>query len=397
MKKHGIIVTFIVYLLPFIFANDISAIPAFARKYQISCQVCHSPVPHLKPFGEEFAANGYRLTEYESPRYFINTGDDKLSLLREVPLAIRIDGIATYNSGKSKRFDFGAPSGVKLLSGGELSDKLSYYFYFFMSEGGDIVGIEDAFLTYNNLFGTGINVSGGQFQACDPFYKRELRLTLEDIAVLQALPGTSQSSLKYERGVFFDYEIPGLNTGIVLEVLNGNGIGNGGEEFLFDKDKYKNLLIYLSQPVGKSLKVGLMGYSGRELISDAPFSFDNKIRMYGPAVNLNLNERLKINSQYIFRADSRIFDPDNDDWLLSCNTRGAYLEAIFTPRGDISKWYFTGLLNWLESDYDPLDYKSATLHVGHVLRRNVRLISEYTWLEGEEKYGKLSLGFVAAF
>lgn len=397
MKKKRILIILFVSLLLHVVVTELSAIPAFARKYQISCQVCHSPVPHLKPFGEDFAANGYRLTEYESPRYFINTGDDKLSLLREVPFAIRIDGIATYNSGKSKRFDFGAPSGVKLLSGGELSDKLSYYFYFFMSEGGDIVGIEDAFLTYNNILGSGINVSAGQFQACDPFYKRELRLTLEDIAVLQAHPGTSQSSLKYERGVFFDYEIPGLKTGIVLEVLNGNGIGNGGEEFLFDKDKYKNLLVYLSQPVGNSINIGLMGYSGKELISDILASPYNKIRMYGPVLNLNLDERLKINTQYIFRTDSRIYDPENDNWLLSCNTKGAYFEAIVTPRGDMSKWYFTGLLNWVESDYDPLDYKSVTLHVGHVLRRNVRVISEYTYLEGEEKYGKISLGFVAAF
>ena len=377
--------------------TETSAIPAFARKYQISCQVCHSPVPHLKPFGEDFAANGYRLTEYESPRYFINTGDDKLSLLREVPFAIRIDGIATYNSGKSNRFDFGAPSGVKLLSGGELSDKLSYYFYFFMSEGGDIVGVEDAFLTYSNLFGTGINVSAGQFQACDPFYKRELRLTLEDIAILQSLPGTSQSSLKYERGVFFDYEIPKLNTGIVAEILNGNGIGNGGEEFLFDKDKYKNYLVYLSQPIGKSIKAGLMIYTGKELISNASPSVPSRIRMYGPALNININDRLKINSQYIFRVDSKIWDTENLDWLSSAETRGAYFEAIITPKGDMSKWYFTGLLNWVESDYDPLDYKSATLHLGHVLRRNVRLISEYTYLDGEEKYGKFSLGFVAAF
>ena len=75
------------------------AIPAFARKYQISCQVCHSPVmPRLKGFGEEFAGNGFRLTQYESPRYFINTGDEKLSLFRELPLAIRIDGFASYHA-----------------------------------------------------------------------------------------------------------------------------------------------------------------------------------------------------------------------------------------------------------------------------------------------------------
>jgi len=397
MKLHKIFFLIPAFLIPFINSREVSGIPAFARKYQISCQVCHSPVPRLKPYGEEFAASGYRMTEYESPRYFINTGDDKLSLLRELPLAVRIDGIASYNGGNSGRFDFGAPSGVKLISGGELSDKLSYYFYFFMSEGGEIVGIEDAFLTYSNIFGTGINISAGQFQACDPFYKREIRLTLEDIAILTSVPGTSNASLKYERGIMADYEIPRLATGIVAELLNGNGIRNGGEEFLFDKDKYKNLLLYISQPLGRSFTIGLMGYLGKEVVSGAPVTLPSQIKMIGPVIKANFGEHFIINAQYILRTDSRIFDETLGTWGTGINTQGGYLEAIYTPRSDASKWYFTGLLNWVESDYDMLDYRSATFHVGHVLRRNVRLISEYTYLEGEDKYGKLSLGFVAAF
>ena len=135
-----------------------NAIPAFARKYQISCQVCHSPaMPRLKEFGDEFAGNGFRMTEYESPRYFIPVGDDRLSLFRELPLAFRLDGFASYNFDKEGRTDFGSPFILKILSGGELSEKLSYYFYFLMNEGGNIVGVEDAFLMYHDLLGSGIN------------------------------------------------------------------------------------------------------------------------------------------------------------------------------------------------------------------------------------------------
>ena len=35
-------------------------IPAFARKYQTSCQTCHVAIPTLTPFGEAFRQNGYR-------------------------------------------------------------------------------------------------------------------------------------------------------------------------------------------------------------------------------------------------------------------------------------------------------------------------------------------------
>lgn len=267
------------------------AIPAFARKYQVSCQVCHSPFARLKPFGEKFATDGYRMTEFESPRYFIQTGDEKLSLLRELPLAVRLDGFVSANFGNKKTVDFAAPFAIKLLSGGEISEKLSYYFYFFMSEAGEMVGIEDAFLMYKDLFGTGVNFYIGQFQACDPIYKRELRLTLEDIRILKVAPGNSSVSLEYERGIMFDYEIPGIKTNVVVEVLNGSGIGSGGEQFLFDKDKFKNVMGRINQPLGKKLHIGLLGYTGKEMILETPTVVNSNIKMIGPSLNLDINEK----------------------------------------------------------------------------------------------------------
>ena len=178
--------------------QNASAIPAFARKYQISCQVCHTPaMPRLKGFGEEFAGNGFRLTEYESPRYFIQTGDDKLSLFRELPLAIRVDGFASYNYNNEGAPDFGAPFVLKILSGGEISDKISYYFYFLLTERGSIAGLEDAFIMVNDLFGTGINFSIGQFAVSDPLFKSELRYTIEPYRIYAVAPGNSTTAVSY--------------------------------------------------------------------------------------------------------------------------------------------------------------------------------------------------------
>ncbi|MBI4511401.1 MAG: hypothetical protein HY698_17340 [Deltaproteobacteria bacterium] len=39
------------------------AIPAFARRYETSCQTCHLVFPRLTPFGEAFRRNGYRFPE----------------------------------------------------------------------------------------------------------------------------------------------------------------------------------------------------------------------------------------------------------------------------------------------------------------------------------------------
>lgn len=63
----------------------------------------------------------------------------------------------------------------------------------------------------------------------------------------------------------------------------------------------------------------------------------------------------------------------------------------------MSKWYLTGLLNWVQSDLSELNYRSATLHAGYLLRRNVRLVSEYTWKFSGTSYGKVNVGFVSAF
>ena len=63
----------------------------------------------------------------------------------------------------------------------------------------------------------------------------------------------------------------------------------------------------------------------------------------------------------------------------------------------MSKWYLTGLVNYVDSDLEDLDYTSATLHAGYLLRRNVRLVTEYTYLFTGSKYGKLSAGFSSAF
>ncbi len=37
------------------------AIPIFAHQYQVTCEKCHSVIPHLNEFGAAFLANGYRI------------------------------------------------------------------------------------------------------------------------------------------------------------------------------------------------------------------------------------------------------------------------------------------------------------------------------------------------
>ncbi len=390
--------TFLVVTMLMVIPSDqADAIPAFARKYQISCQVCHSPaLPRLKAFGDDFAGDGFRMTDYESPRHYINTGDDRLSLFRELPLAFRLDGHATFNFDDEGSADFAAPFVLKIISGGELSDRLSYYFYFLMNERGEIAGLEDAFLMYRDLFGTGINIYMGQFSVSDPMFKGELRYTLENYKIYATSPGESTIDLKYDRGILLD---KGFSTGtsVVFEVVSGAGLTEANDAFVFDKDRYKNMLLKVTQDIGDYVSLGFFGYKGKEVLQNNTGDFVNAVTMYGPDLVLDFNEKLIIGLQYVWRTDSDVFIDPEEPMREDLMTHGGFAEVIFSPKGDMSTWYLTGLLNWVDSDLDMLDYRAATFHAGYLLRRNVRLVTEYTRVFSGSPYGKLSAGFVSAF
>ena len=134
-------------------------IPAFARRYGLSCNVCHNPIPKLTPFGETFAGNGFRMASAEPPRDTLATGDDLLLLMRDIPLSIRFDAYVSGATNGETATDFDLPYNLKLLSGGPISQKLSYYLYFFLFERGEVGGIEDAFLYVNDLVGDVIDLA----------------------------------------------------------------------------------------------------------------------------------------------------------------------------------------------------------------------------------------------
>jgi hypothetical protein len=174
-------------------------IPAFARRYGVSCSLCHQAVPKLSAFGEEFAGNGFRMAANEPPRDTTGTGDPLLQLARRLPLALRFDAYVNgYVNGRAST-DLQTPYNVKILSGGTLSDNISYYLYFFLFERGEIAGIEDAFLYFNDVGGQPIDIAVGQFQVSDPMFKRELRLEYQDYAVYRARIGAQPTDLTYER------------------------------------------------------------------------------------------------------------------------------------------------------------------------------------------------------
>lgn len=378
-----------------LWAESVQAIPAFARRFRLSCITCHNPFPRLTAYGDEFAANGFQLPDAPEPqRSFVDVGDEMLDLLREFPVAVRFDMAATAypdREGETEvQTDFLFPQKAKILSGGALTKDISYYFYFLFGEDGNVEGLEDTYIHFNNIGGVEFDVIAGQFQICDPLFKRELRLTWEDYQLYKQRIGDSVVNLAYDRGLVITYA-PMDGTDLVFQVVNGNGIGEA-EDGDFDSDSFKNIFIRGLQGVGDiGLDVGAFYYFAR----DTQHSITDEVTYWGIDARYGWKDSLGLSFQYLRREDN---DPFYTGTELDENlqTDGTMFELVWAPWDKESKFFFTFLYNLIDSDFDVYDYESAAINVTHMIRRNIKVYGEYIRdIEVEEN--KLVAGLTFAF
>lgn len=397
--------------------DQAEAIPAFARKYRATCAMCHAPVPRLNAFGEQFAANGFELVPGEAARDTIATGDLLLRLQRELPLAVRLDAFAVALSRRDRGevpVDQQLPWTVKLLSGGQIADRISYYAYFLVSERGDVGGLEDAYVQFTDIGGSGVSVIAGQFQVSDPLFKRELRLEYEDYQPYRLRVGDTRADLTYDRGLMATWS-PRAGTDLVLQVVNGRGLDPAGDHRLYDADGFKNVALRLSQDAGP-LRLGAFAYYGEEEAN----GISSRIRILGPDATIQLGTHAELNLQLLRRWD-------DDPFLGACSASApcpggrtsafatcvdaAMGELILAPQGPAGRWFVAGLVNWIEADApvvslrlgeqaDPPGFverhRTGSLGVHYLLRRNFRLLGESRW-DFDRDQGRLVAGFTTAF
>ena len=383
-------------------ADDAEAIPAFARKYRVSCSLCHSPVPRLNGFGAQFAANGFQFSAGEEPRDTIDTGDELLVLNSSLPLAIRMEAFLqgfTNMPADATKFDMQTPYGIKLLTGGQLANNVSWYMYFFMSERGEVAGLEDAYIQFTDLLGTGVSLIAGQFQVSDPLFKRELRLEFEDYQLYRVRVGDARVDLTYDRGLMA-LASPWEGGDLVVQYLNGRGLDPANEAKQYDTDDWKTYAVRFSQEVGP-LRLGGFGYWGRERNADA----DNDTWVYGPDVTLSFGNT-EVNAQWLRRHDTNPFYAF-DDTDQATDVDGLMAELVWGPQGPTGRWFLTALYNDVRSDDavfkvrqgepDLLSkYDAVALGGTYLLRRNLRLTGEFQW-DLERDGARITTGFVTAF
>lgn len=110
-----------------------AALPVFAHRYGLSCQACHTTVPHLTAFGEAFLRNGFRLPGATHGSF---------------PVAVKV--ATAYSSDADPS---GLPKAVvdevELLTGGALGSRMNYFLEQYVLDGGTAGSTRDAWLQYN--------------------------------------------------------------------------------------------------------------------------------------------------------------------------------------------------------------------------------------------------------
>lgn len=170
-------------------ARPAAAFPIFARKYETSCQTCHTVFPKLNPFGQAFRLKGYRMpkeTEEMVKVKQINLGADANKRLWPkaiwpsdlpggVPVAlnIKMEGVysATDDHAGTRTVvheDLQFPQEVNLFAAGTMGDHVSFMTELTHAENSDAssgVEIEHARIDFDNLFGpdTAFNIRLGKF------------------------------------------------------------------------------------------------------------------------------------------------------------------------------------------------------------------------------------------
>ena len=170
-------------LIYFSVAGEARAVPSFARKYQTSCQTCHTVFPVLNPFGEAFRRNGYRFPSQngsldsdaeKAPSIALGQEEYKKTfpdsvwpgkIAEAIPLSVMLNGSVPINlpdsdakTAAGNTFTWsGIEAEMHLFVAGSFSDTVTYMTQLTLeSDFGSPPGsfdIETAYLLWNDIVG----------------------------------------------------------------------------------------------------------------------------------------------------------------------------------------------------------------------------------------------------
>jgi len=152
--------------------KDASALPAFARKYEMSCNVCHTRQPRLNAYGQRFMENGYQLpgtADGGSKEKYLYGGETNGVTLDDISnfMALRLRADVQQGSLRSRSGaptemnvtedpDIVFPRTVNIFFAGAAAKDISFFFemeYDTQDPAESAMAFERSILMFDNMFG----------------------------------------------------------------------------------------------------------------------------------------------------------------------------------------------------------------------------------------------------
>jgi hypothetical protein len=167
MKRATFILTFLIAAVVAIAVShdDALAIPAFAKKYDAPCSLCHEKWPRLSDVGMKFKLNGFQMPDTEdggqtaklSPKanLFLDIGDANLpiSVILDGGIVLKQPGNGPGDPNQNDTFYCCTEgSDVTLAAGGTVAPNIAYY----ISLPWGKENASQAYLRFSNLFSPGL-------------------------------------------------------------------------------------------------------------------------------------------------------------------------------------------------------------------------------------------------
>jgi hypothetical protein len=422
-------------------AATVSAVPVFSRKYQTSCQTCHTIFPKLNPHGEAFRLNGYRMPAEmaemvkETP---VSLGADAYKkmwpkmvypsdLPGGAPFAINVKMASLYasshdESGKQVvHNDFQFPQEANLFTAGTLGERFGFFGELTFAErpdGGSDVEIEHMRFDVDSPFGPEnlVHFRIGKFapNLYDGFQEMWIMTDngIDTLFIYNPIGFNGGTGLAEGGGVGLPGRVRGIEMyGVAKHRLFytlgvANTIGPGGPNDTFGNSSKKDLYGRLDWKFGgmgldgdttgvtmpaenwreKSLRLGVFGYTGNG--SDITFDVADEAGSPFKMQDVRYNRIGGFASWYygdlnvfgvVLHGTDKLQLLDNDNLSLISETKRDF-NAWFAQADYVIKPPFQASLRYEHlrvADPSVPSIKTLNANLSFLIRANIKAMVEY--------------------
>lgn len=306
-----------------VLSTSANAMPAFARKYKLGCNVCHTLYPQLNRFGRDFRDNGFRMPDEIEKVLKKRSGtaptgsageagagqsqdeEDFWSFIpNDVPFAIQAKAHNLINPKGDIKSDFQIEE-LQLQAAGTLTPRISYYLHHHLAEEGEPGELYTGWVRFNNLAGSNwFNVTVGQVELPLSFSPEIERLSVFEYLAFDRTLGANPFNLATPQlGIQYFGQSEG-GTKVWLGVANGVGLAVNEATETFDNNSFKDFYGRVTREMGEHYVGGFAYFGrGRGQFSDGDAFNDNFVRFGGDAL-VNLGQVIVYGSGLYARDDN---------------------------------------------------------------------------------------------